>query len=171
MFLEGVLTVTERVIAAIVIVLVGLIVGQIVGRLLSFLLKELEVHKPLRWLGVHMNIEMPITLLVRYVIYLFALGFATKVLGLLSAVRLIILSGVLLLAIMFLVTATVEFFPNLLVGLWLRWKGVIVRGKQVGYVGIRGRIIRLKLGETCIERENGDVFAVPHRSIESWLQQ
>ncbi len=152
-----------RILASLIIVIVGVIVGHVVGKLLHRILQELEVDRIIgEYFHVHVRAEQWVSILVRYGIYVIAIIWALKQLGITSfLVQLGIVLLIVALSILVLLRFK-SFLPNLIAGIMIQRKRSIIIGEKISVGSIEGRVRNIGFTETKIETKDGDIVFVPN---------
>ena len=159
---------------SLVILIVGFALGVIAKKLLRKVLKEFELNKLMLRLGIMQDIEMGISTIISYLIYLGTIVLFLKYLEIESIVIYIIFGALLMLLLLTLAIGLKDIIPNFMGYLFLQKKGLVKEGKVVDVKGISGKVEKIGVLETEIETEKGDVLYVPNSLFlrsEFWLRK
>ncbi|MFH1682208.1 MAG: mechanosensitive ion channel domain-containing protein [Candidatus Woesearchaeota archaeon] len=143
-------------ILAAVILLAGLTLGLILRRVLLKVLHQFELDIFVKKLGKNYSLEKRISDLAAYLIYLLSIYLFLRQLGITSAIFLVFFVLIALILMIIIFFGLRDFFPNLLSGLKVRYRGLGKIGKKIKYGDIEGRIKKRGWLEIEIETEKGE---------------
>ena len=159
---------------SLVILIVGFALGVIAKKILHKVLKEIELNKLMLRIGIMQNVEVGISTIISYLIYLVTIVLFLDYLGIKSIVIYIVVGALLMLLILTLAIGLKDIIPNFMGYLFLQKKGLVKEGKIVDVKGISGKVEKIGVLETEIETEKGDVLYVPNSLFlksEFWLRK
>ncbi len=146
----------------IIIILAGFALGILVKKVAYRILREINLNKIMSNVGVTVNLEQWISILMSYVIYLFTVVFFLQHLGITSVVLYIIVGAILALLILTFLVGLKDVIPNFVAWLLLQRKGKMVVGRRVDVKEISGVVEKIGYLETEIRTERGDTLYVPN---------
>lgn len=144
------------------ILLIGLALGVLVKKLTFRILKEVELNKIMSRVGITYNLEQWVSSILSYLVYLIALLFFFKHLGITSIVLYLVLGAVLTLVILTVVVGLKDVIPNFVAWILLQRKDRMIEGHHVNVREIGGRVEKIGFLETEIRTDNGDLLYVPN---------
>ena len=161
-FRELFLPLSDKLVAALVLILIGLIVGRIGDKVIQYLLAEFRVNKTLDEVThVRFPVEGAIGLCVRYLTYVVFVLLALNTLGLTTLIiELGAIAGLVALLIAALLAAR-DIVPNLIAGIKL-YRGVLIAGQEIVVGDVKGKVQKLTLTHTLLKTKGGDIMVVPN---------
>ncbi|MBN1275681.1 mechanosensitive ion channel [Candidatus Woesearchaeota archaeon] len=148
---------------SLLILLGGFVVGRLLGLVVRRVLRGVGFDKHMRRVTHYrVSLEQKLGLLVSFVVYAVTL---ILVLGRLDALRVAALALLSLFALILVVSFLLsikDFFPNLVAGVVLRYRGRVVPGVRVRIKGVDGRVERVSLTSTTVV-DGGDRLFLPNR--------
>ena len=150
------------IVIGLVILLIGFGLGVLVKKLLSRILKEIELNRIMKRMGLVHNLESTISNIVSYLIYLITIVFFLNQLGITSVVLYLIVGAILMLAILTFLVGMKDVIPNFVAWIILQKKGKIIEGHRIDIREISGRVVKFGFLETEIKTDSGDILYVPN---------
>jgi small conductance mechanosensitive channel len=151
-----------QVVLGIVILLIGFGLGILVKKFLYRVLKEVEINKLMRKVGITLNVEKSVSSLASYLIYLITIVFFLDQLGITSIVLYLVVGAILMLLILTFLVGLKDVIPNFVAWLILQKRGRVYVGKRVSVKEISGVVEKVGYLETEIKTEGGDTLYVPN---------
>lgn len=149
-------------VAAIVILLVGLALGILVKKLLHRFFNELKINQTGAKAGITVDIESGASTVVSYIIYIITIILFLDQLKIRTMVIYGIVGAVLILFLLSFAIGVRNVFPNFRGWLKIR-KGDRIRvGKKISVNGILGMVEKVRMQETIIKTDRGDLLRVPN---------
>ncbi len=146
----------------IVILLIGFGIGILAKKLLLKLFREIGLNKIMGKVGVTANLELWVSSIIPYVIYLFTIVLFLDRLGIKSIVLYLVAGAILALVILTFLVGAKDIIPNFVGWIYLQRKGILKEGHRIELREISGVIERIGYMETEIKTENGDILYVPN---------
>lgn len=149
-----------NIIAAIIIILLGLILGKFSSKVTQVVLTKLKINKISK-----LELEVFISLVVRYVIYFGAIIIALNQLGITNIIIDGLLIIILLSIVIFIIFTLKEFIPNFIAGYLIRKKGKLKIGDKIKIKSLEGTVQRISWIETKVKTKNNDIVYVPNFNL------
>ena len=146
----------------IVILLAGFGIGILVKKLVHRLLKEFELNKIMRRVGVNYNLETWVSSILMYLIYLMTIVIFLDHFNIGSVVFYVVLGAILMLIILTFLVGLKDVIPNFIGWLYIQRKDKIKEGHKIEVKEIAGVIEKIGYLETEIRTENHDTLYVPN---------
>ncbi|MBS3123036.1 mechanosensitive ion channel [Candidatus Woesearchaeota archaeon] len=156
-----------RIITSIIILLTGFGIGIFINKALRRLFEELKLNQLVSRIYINFNLELWISRLASYFIYLGTFIFFLNYLNIELAALYLFLGAVILLLVIFFIAWLKDVLPNYSGWLLLKEKGPIAMGSylQIGETdvsGISGIIEKSGWLETRIKTKKGDILHIPN---------
>jgi len=152
-----------KIAAAIAVLLLGFAVVRLLKKIVHKILRELEINKLVKkYTKIKFDFEENIPPIFSYIIYLFAVVLALKLLGWGSAVLYIILALIAVIIIITFLLGVNEFIPNMFAGINIHRKKLIRIGDYIHVKNIEGTVNDISLIETKIITDSGDEIILPN---------
>lgn len=152
----------KNLLIAVVTLLIGFVIGKILGKLAERILKEIEIDKSLKKLGIRISIAELIGLLISYFLYAVAIVSALNQLKVTEAILSVIQAALVIVLVVSLILGIKDFIPNFFAGLFMASNGLISKGDYIKIRNAEGRVVKRGLVETIIENYKGEILYVPN---------
>jgi small conductance mechanosensitive channel len=152
-----------KIIVSFIIVLVGFGIGLFAKKLSLKILKQIELNKILSKVGIRNDVEIIISSVLSYLIYLITIVFALQELGITSIVLYLVLGAVLMLLVLSFLVGVKDIIPNFIAWLIIQSKSKIKVGRKIEVKEISGTVEKVGYLETEIKTGRGDILYVPNR--------
>jgi small-conductance mechanosensitive channel len=152
----------NMIVVAVVILLVGLALGILVKKLLYRFLKDLEFNKTGRKWEIPLDLEKVVSSLASYIIYLITVILFLDQLEIRSIVITLVVVGLLLLFLLTFLVGAKNVYHNLKGWLKVRKDPKVKVGKRLKFGEIEGIIEKVKIQETFLKTERGDILRIPN---------
>lgn len=159
---ENASNLATKIAVAITILLGGFALGILAKKFLYKILKEIELNRIMRKVGIALDLEKWISSIVSYVIYLATIVIFLDKLGLKSVVLYIVVGAVLMLIILTFLVGLKDVIPNIVAWVLIQRKGKIKEGHHINVREISGRVEKIGYLETEIRTHDGDTLYVPN---------
>jgi small-conductance mechanosensitive channel len=146
----------------VVILLAGFGIGILVKKLVHKLLKEFELNKIMRRVGIDYNLETGVSSILMYLIYLMTIIIFLDHFNIGSIVFYLILGGILMLIILTFLVGLKDVIPNFIGWIYIQRKDKIKEGHKIEVKEIAGIIEKIGYLETEIKTDNHDILYVPN---------
>jgi small-conductance mechanosensitive channel len=150
------------IIVAVIILLVGFALGILAKKLVYRVLKEVGLNKIMSSVGVTIDVEKSVSIVVSFVIYLITIVFFLNQLGITSVVLYLVLGGIITLIILTFLVGLKDVIPNFVAWIVIQRRGKVKHGRRVEIREIAGTVERVGFLETEIRTHNDDVLYVPN---------
>ena len=146
----------------IVILLAGFGIGILVKKLIYKLLKEFELNKIMARVGITYDLEMWVSSILMYLIYLMTIVVFLDHFNIGSIVLYVFLGAVLMLIILTFLVGLKDVIPNFIGWLYIQRMDKIKEGHKIEVTEIAGVIEKIGYLETEIKTDNHDILYVPN---------
>lgn len=147
----------------IIVLLVGFALGVLAKKLLYKLLKEIELNKIMSKVDVRADLEIIISSIVSYAIYLVTIIIFLKQINIIPIYLVYLLVGIILtLILLTFIVGLKDIIPNFVAWLLLQKRGNIKEGRKVEIKEIAGMVEKVGYLETEIRTERGDTLYIPN---------
>jgi small-conductance mechanosensitive channel len=150
------------IIVAVIILLVGFALGILAKKLVFRVLKEVGLNKIMSSVGVTIDVEKGVSIVVSFVIYLITIVFFLNQLGITSVVLYLVLGGIITLIILTFLVGLKDVIPNFVAWIVIQRRGKVKHGRRVEIREIAGVVERVGFLETEIKTYNDDILYVPN---------
>lgn len=152
----------DKLIIGVVILLVGLVIGLLIKKVAEKILREVDYNGIMRKVGITANAEKITGTLMSYIAYLITIVLLLDWWGITSIVFYLIVSGLMVLAILGIITGVKDVIPNLLAGFRVRKNKDFVKGKKIEVKSIKGVIEKVGYLEVILRTGKEDILYVPN---------
>ena len=146
----------------IVILLVGFGLGILAKKLMQKVLSEVELNKIMNKVGLTYDLEMWVSSIIMYLIYLATVIVFLDHFDIGSIVLYLLLGGVLMLIILTFLVGLKDVIPNLIGWIYIQRNSKLKEGHRVEVKEISGIVEKIGYLETEIKTENQDILYVPN---------
>ncbi len=154
--------------ATMLIIMVGTIITELVAGIVKFKLYDYGIDDIAKEIGVDVKLSSVIALFLKYFLYLVIgvaalaqLGFQTQSIS--ALVTSLGTVGIISVALVFIISVK-DVLPNITAGLYIRSSGFLKKGEVIAAEGINGRVKRIGLVFTELERGNKRII-MPNSAI------
>lgn len=155
----------NKIVVALIILLIGFIIGQLISKVAYRVLNTLEIDKKFRMISVRISLEHFLSGVTEYVTYFISIVLALNQIGLTTAViNSIAIIGIILIIISSVLTLT-DIVPNIFGFILIHHKGLFQAGNTISIESIEGKVIKVSLTDTKVEKSNGDLIYIPNAKI------
>jgi small-conductance mechanosensitive channel len=160
---ESVLT---QVIFAVAIFFAGFAIAKVLGNAVFRFLEEIQVNDLFeRVLNKSMKIDLFVSSLVTWVVYLITVYFALRQVGVASfLINTVFLFVLVLLGVLFILSVK-DMIPNFFAGMFIHMQQYMVVGDKIKIELVEGTVENLDLLETHIKTTKGDMIHIPNSYI------
>ncbi len=158
--------VVTNVTLALLIIVIGLFTGQLIKKLILKFFKEFHINEIIYSTNViQTKIDELVASIVAWFIYVFAILFSLRQLGLATVIVNIIFAFILLIILVLIFLSFKDFIPNLLAGLIIHKKKYMKKNDEISLHLVKGKVETVDLLHTHIITRKGDSIRVPNSYI------
>ncbi len=151
---------------AVIILVIGLLIGQFVKKIVLSMFTTFHINQIIAaTTSVHTKLDELFSSICAWIIYIFALLFALRQLGLATVVVNSIFIFLLILILILLFLSLKDFIPNLLAGLLIHTKKYISQGDTIQLALAQGTVETIDLYQTIVVTKKGDYIHIPNSYI------
>lgn len=155
-----------KVVVAIIIILIGFIIGKIVGRLIYKILSEINVNSLFkRSTGINLKPDIIISNTVTYLIDFFSIIIALDAVALTPGLVYVISGAIIVIIIVSIIIGIKDIIPNAIAGFVMFRKKQFKNGDKIKINEHIGKIKKITLIETIIEKDNKDLVYIPNSAL------
>jgi small-conductance mechanosensitive channel len=149
-------------IVGVVILLIGVVIAKLAERVLHKLLHELELDAWLRRFKIKFALEETLAVIVKYALYVGAVIMTLNTVGWTSYVANFLAIIVIFLVIAGMLLSLKDSIPNFFAGISIHRRGFVKEGDIIRVRDIEGEVRTVKLLETRIKTQTGDLVFIPN---------
>lgn len=152
--------------SAILTLFLGAVIASLTAKIIKRIIRESKTHKIVnRRLGRNLNIDIYISSLAKYAIYVFTLLIVLKQIGVAAGQLRVAIFVVLIVLVVMILLAFKEVIPSALFGLYLLQSKKIKAGTTIDINGVKGKVIEVNLVETKVITSKNEEISIPNVSI------
>lgn len=152
-------------VVAVLIVLFGFVLGKFLGSLVERLLREAEVDKIFRKVGIKISFGVVLGTVTSYFIYVAAVVMALEQFGLVKEVFGFLVVAFLVCFVLFLFFVLVDIVPNFIAGWFLHRKKVFGVGDIVRVKNFEGKVVKHGCLNVCLVTKKKDIIRFPNSLV------
>jgi small-conductance mechanosensitive channel len=155
-----------KLVVAVIIILIGFIIGKFIGRIVFKILKELDINSYFRKAtGLNISPDSIISKTITYLIDFFVIIVALDAIALTPSIIYVLSGAVIVIIVFSIIIGIKDIIPNIVAGLFLYRRKKFREGDKIQLNGHFGKIKRIDLTETIIEKKNKNLLYVPNSSF------
>ncbi len=152
--------------SAILTLFLGAVIASLTSKLIKRIIRESKTHKVVnRRIGKNLNLDIYMSSLAKYAIYVFTLLIILKQFGVaVQQLRPVIFLILIVLAVLILL-AFKEVIPSALFGLYLLQSKKIKAGTTIDINGVKGKVVEVNLVETKVLTSKDEEISIPNVTV------